>query len=66
MSVMPWRATMKKNGLVPTVSNASHAARRLTSRASMSHVSDRPMIASSTNGSRIARTIVCDSVISPE
>lgn len=66
MSVMPCRAIRKKNGQVPIVSSDSHAARRLTSRASISHISVRPMTASSTNGRRIARRTLGPEVISPE
>ena len=66
MSVMPWRAIMKKKGEVPTVRSASQAARRLTRRASISQVSVRPMTAKRTKGRRIASTTVGDEVISPE
>ena len=42
MSGIAWRATRQKNGVDPTTSSASHATRRLTSRASIHHMSTRP------------------------
>jgi len=66
MSGMPWRATRQKNGHDPTTSRASHASRRLTSRASIHHISASPHTAHRMNGRRIAIIVRPSCTISPE
>ncbi len=66
MSGIALRAIIANIGAEPTVRSASHASRRLTSVASMNHMSVRPAIADRMKGRRmpiITRTV---STISPE